>query len=133
MKQATYLKEWILSAGPAYRNLELAKDDLSSPMAPGSKFESLDGWSHMMRTSDKKVAFLYFENKAVSKQTVSGLLANKEYHATWWNPRTGTWIDMAPNGFLKTSNSGLLTLPDFPATPSENKDWAARLLNKEGY
>ena len=58
---------WILSAGTAYRNLELAKENLSSPLAPGSRLESLDGWSHMMRTSDKKWAFLYFENKAVSK------------------------------------------------------------------
>jgi hypothetical protein len=130
MKQAVYMKKWILSSGTAYRNLELAKDDLSSPMASGSLLESLDGWSHMMHTSDKKVAFLYFENKAVGKQTVSGLIANKDYRVQWWDPRTGKWIDMTSNGHIKTDSSGSLTLPNFPDTISENNDWAARLMVK---
>ncbi len=127
MDQARYLKAWILSAGTAYRDLDLAKDDLSAPKAPGSKRESLDGWSHMMRTRDRKLAFLYFENKAVNKQAVSGLLPNREYRATWLDPSTGKRIDMTPGGLMKTDGSGSLTLPPFPATNAENKDWAARL------
>ena len=132
MKHATYMKEWILSTGTEYRNLELAKDDLSSPKAPGSKLESLDGWSYMMRTPDKKVAFLYFENDAEENQTVSGLLAGQEYRAEWFDPRTGKWLDMPSDGFITINNSGSLILPDFPATSNENNDWAARLMIK-GY
>lgn len=130
MNQATYMKEWILSADTAYRNLELAKDDLSSPRAPG-KLESLDGWSHMMRTPDKNLVFLYFENNAAANQTVSGMLANKEYNAQWWNPRTGEWIDMSSGGTLKTNDNGSLILPSFPESTAENNDWAARLMDED--
>jgi len=82
----------------------------------------------MMRTTDKKLVFLYFEHKATPKQSVSGLLAAKVYQAQWWDPRTGVWIDMTSNGTIKTNDSGSLILPDFPATTAENKDWAARLM-----
>jgi hypothetical protein len=131
MKQAVYLKEWILSAGAEYRNLDLAKNDLSSPQAPDSKLESLDGWSHMMSTPNKKLAFIYFENQAVDQQTVSGLQANNKYNAEWYDPRTGEWIPMTEDGKIKTDDSGRMKLPAFPASGDEYNDWAARLMVPE--
>lgn len=131
MEQATYLKDMILSTGMAYRNLELATSDLSSPKAPGSILESLDGWSHMVRTTDKKLAFLYFENEATSRQTVSGFLPNEEYRAKWLDPRRGKWIHMGDDGILKSDSEGNLLLPDFPVRESKgDNDWAARLMVK---
>jgi len=35
---------------------------------------------------------------------------------------------MTSDGTIKTNDAGSLTLPDFPSTTAENKDWAARLV-----
>ena len=64
---ATYMRglgEFVLSEGTRYRDLQPASGDLSARKAPGSSEQGLDGWSFLMRTPDKTLGLLYFENKA---------------------------------------------------------------------
>lgn len=127
--QAHFLKDFILSEGLAYRNLELASASLSARTAPGSVQASLDGWTHMMRTPDNSIAFVYFENKAVT-QTISGMTPSRAYRAQWFNPRSGAWSD-AGGGTLTTDASGSVATPKFPNNVAvADSDWAMKLVDQ---
>ena len=128
MLQAHFLRDFIFSEGLKYRDLQLASDGLSARRAPGSLDASLDGWSHMMRTADKTLAFIYFENKAV-RQTISGMTATTAYKAQWFNPRTGAWSDVG-TGILTSDAAGRMTTPNFPNNVAvADSDWALKLVN----
>jgi hypothetical protein len=64
--------------------------------APGNPPEGLDGWSFMMRTPEKDLAFLYFENQAVLPE-ITGFSPGKEYIFHWYNTLNGEWHDLAPS------------------------------------
>jgi hypothetical protein len=64
---------------------------------------------------------LYFE-KGCPVSQVRGAKVQSAYRAQWFDPRTATWQD-AGNGTLKSSESGVITLPDFPG----DADWGLRL------
>lgn len=122
-RQAGYFRNFILSEGPAYQDLLLASDDLS---APRTKAIKMDEWSFMLRSADKKLALLYFENKA-ARQTISNMLPSREYKAQWYDPRTGQWFDMEA-GSLTSDSNGRIELPAFPSgEDAAQKDWAARI------
>ena len=119
--QMQHLKNFILSEGGRYQQLELASADLHPRIADGSSADGLDGWSFMMRTADRGFALLYFETKA-SRPTLAGLTPNARYTWTWFNPRDGTWL--APLA-LTAEATGTLAAPAFP---DAIHDWAAKLL-----
>jgi hypothetical protein len=123
MKQAGYFREFVLSEGIKYQSLLLASDDLSSARSSSIK---MDEWSFMLRSPDKKLAFLYFENKA-KRQIISNMLPSTKYRAQWYNPRTGKWFDIA-NGVLKSDSNGGIELPRFPTGEDVARDdWAAKV------
>ncbi|MDB4983444.1 MAG: hypothetical protein JWM82_4196, partial [Myxococcales bacterium] len=127
--QARHLAELVLSEGARYQDLLLASVDLSAAKNPAFPVASLDGWAHMMRTADKKLALLYFERAALT-QTISNMLPATSYKAQWFDPRTGQWSN-AGSGTLVSDAGGKLVLPAYPngaAGAPASTDWALKLM-----
>ena len=127
-EQMQHLRDFVLSLGETYRELQLASDALAPRTASDAIADGLDGWSFMMRTPDARHALLYFENGAVPA-TLNGLTADSSYTWRWFNPRTGTWL---PALTITSDASGQVASPSFPTDPdSPMSDWAARLQRAE--
>jgi hypothetical protein len=128
-ESATYmqhLKEFILSEGKRYEDLQLARVDVHPNKAPGSPEKGLDGWSYMMRTTEKDFALLYFENQSVLP-SLTNFKPNTSYYFQWFNPINGEWKEKIE---IKSDENGKLELPEFPdeKNPS-SKDWAAKIVS----
>ena len=122
--QMQWMQKFITSEGKAYQNLQLASDDISPRKAPGSPETGLDGWALMMMTEKKDLALLYFEDKA-ERPTIKNLEPNKSYQFTWYNTRTGQWLESST---VSTDSQGIVQLPSFPDGGDVAKlDWAAKL------
>jgi hypothetical protein len=113
-----------LSEGNKYQQLQLSSGNIHPQKAPNSPERGLDGWSFMMRTAEKDLALLYFENQAVLP-TLSGFKPDTSYRFQWFNPRNGQW---GKSIAVKTDERGILTPPGFPdgQNPSVT-DWAAKI------
>jgi hypothetical protein len=118
------LGAFVLSEGTRYWDLELASDDLSARKAPGSSDTGLDGWSFLMRTPDKTLGLLYFENKARRGRT-TGWTPRARYRFTWFDPRAGEWRESVD---LVADATGAMPLPPFPGGEDvAGTDWAAKI------
>jgi hypothetical protein len=119
------LKAFVLSEGARYRDLVPASDNLVPRKAPGSSEQGLDGWSFLMRTPERDLGFLYFENGAVTARS-RGWTPGGRYRFTWFDPREGEWREAVD---LTADARGDLQLPPFPggAAPAST-DWAARIV-----
>jgi hypothetical protein len=83
-----------------------------------------DGWAFMVRTADRSLALLYFEQKAMSPR-VGGLTPGARYRWTWFDVRTGRWI---AGSELPAGADGVLPAPRFPdGGVRAAQDWAAKL------
>lgn len=123
--QMQHLGKFILSEGNRYQELIPASTDLTPRSRPDSSTDGLDGWSFCLRTADRRLALLYLEDKALPPQ-VSGLVPGARYRWTWFNPRTGDWLEPL---MLTADANGQLRAPAQPAgTPGLSNDWAAKLL-----
>jgi len=122
--QMQHLKSFMLSEGDRYQDLLLATKDIDPSKAQGSPPNGLDGWAFMMRTDQKDLAFLYFENKA-QRATLSGFRPNQTYQWDWFDPRCGQWTKREQ---VVADAKGLITMPAFPGQlHSAQTDWAAKL------
>ncbi len=120
-----HLKSFIMSEGNKYQELKLATQNIHPQKAPNSVDIGLDGWSYMMCTSDKTLALLYFENKAMLPE-LSGFNPDKDYTLQWFDPITGKWKEKK---IIKSDNKGKLQLPEFPDKGQiKMRDWAAKIL-----
>ncbi len=120
-----HLKNFILSEGSRYQQLQLAYKNITPQKAPGAPENGLDGWSYMMWTPQKDFALLYFENGAVKPQ-LAGFTPNATYRFLWYHPKTGKWENAMT---IKSDNKGTLAVPGFPnGTNPSNADWAAKIL-----
>jgi hypothetical protein len=120
-----HLKNFILSEGNKYQQLQLAYKNITPQKAPGAPENGLDGWSYMMCTPAKDFALLYFENGAMTP-TLGGFIPNRNYRFQWYHPKTGKWEKSI---ILKADKKGLLTAPKFPnGVNPTNVDWAAKIL-----
>jgi hypothetical protein len=118
------LKAFMLSEGPRYENLLLASDQILPRKALGSPDDGLDGWSYMMRTAEKDLALLYFENKS-ALPTLNGFVAGKTYALTWFDPLDGDWHKAIP---VTADAHGTLRLASFPnGEQIASRDWAAKI------
>ena len=61
--------------------------------------------------------------KGCPRSQVRGARLNSIYRAEWFDPRKGTWQDVAGGGTLRSSVIGIIMLPDFPG----DIDWGLRL------
>ena len=119
------LGDFILSEGVRYRDLALASDDLAPRKAVGSSDSGLDGWSFLMRTPEKDLGFLYFEQRA-ARAVSAGWYPNGSYRFTWYDPRVGEWGESVD---LIADAQGVMQLPAFPASGEvASIDWAAKIV-----
>ncbi len=121
--QMQFLRNFILSEGKRYQDLELASADLDPRAAPGAPADGLDGWGYLMRRPQRDLAFVYFEHGAV-RPKVKALTPGAAYSWTWYNPRTGEWSAARE---LKADSAGTIVAPDFPPGGA---DWAAKLVRR---
>jgi hypothetical protein len=64
----------------------------------------------MMRTPEKDLAFLYFENKSVVPE-ISGFIPASKYLLLWLSPATGVWIKYIN---ILSDKNGEISIPAFP-------------------
>lgn len=122
--QMEYLSKFILSEGSRYQDLLLAREDILPKQSKDSDPFGLDGWAFMMRTKEKDLAMLYFENSCV-QPALEGFLPNKIYTYQWFDPRTGIWFGSAN---IKTDVNGRISLPEFPGgLATSQTDWCLKL------
>jgi hypothetical protein len=120
--QVRYLKDFIFSIGDRYQELEPMADLVS----PNKNHELLayDGWAYCARTPDKNIFLAYFE-KGCPQSEIRGAHLNSVYKAQWFNPREGTWKEVALNdGKLVSSRIGIILLPAMPS----NTGWGLKLI-----
>ncbi|MBD3266800.1 hypothetical protein GF373_09035, partial [bacterium] len=128
-KQAAYMREFIMSEDGAYQKLRLATAALHPHKSKGSREDGLDGWAYMMRTPDKRLAMLYFENQC-EVPNLSGFLPAQAYKLHWFNPRTGKWQDSRR---VKTNKKGEIHLQAFPGHEEATmSDWALKIKAGKG-
>jgi hypothetical protein len=122
--QMQHLGRFVLSEGDRYQQLEPASSDLRPRMRPDAPEDGLDGWSFMMRTADRRLALLYFEEKA-TRPRVAGLARNAGYTWRWYDPRQGRWLVPVA---LRSDREGSVRAPAFPGGASRaERDWATKL------
>lgn len=119
------LRDFILSEGGAYQNLQLAREDVRPHKAPGAPADGLDGWAYMMRTPDKRLALLYFEHQSVLP-TLRGFTPGARYSFRWYHPASGEWHDEVG---IQAGADGTLKIPGFPRADGRSfGDWAAKIV-----
>ncbi len=126
--QMVHLRTFIMSESAHLHHLELAVEDMSPRAStPDAKGHSMSGLGFMLRTPDKSMAMLYFEDCCKSP-LLKNMQPDETYSIVWFNPRTGEW---SGTGTIQTDNMGELQLPGFPGgltvTP-ENEDWALKIV-----
>lgn len=125
--QMKHLRDFVLSEGARYQELQLASGDLSTRRDADPRDDGLDGWAFMMRTPARDLALLYFENKAATPR-LAGFTAGASYRWTWFNPRRGGW---SPGISLTADADGGIAAPAFPAGHAGViNDWAAKLVRR---
>ena len=129
-KSADYMKwlrNFVLSEGASYRDLEPASDSLLPRISRGSSESGLDGWSFLMRTERRDFGLLYFEYDALRAKT-TGWTPNRRYQFSWYDPKTGTWRAAVT---VNSDGDGVIQLPIFPdGADVASTDWAAKLVGK---
>ena len=116
--QVQHLRTFALSEGTKYQNLE-PNAALVTPHQT-HQIRGNRGWAYCARTPEKDLFMLYFEADCPAA-TVRGTLANRAYHALWFDPRDGTWIEA---GTLRADQTCRIALPPFPS----KEDWALKLV-----
>jgi len=110
--QVKYLKDFVMSIGNRYQELE-PMADLVSPNKTHATL-AYDGWAYCARTPDKNIFLAYFE-KDCPQSEIRGTHLNGVYTAEWFNPRNGSWQQVAINdGRLISSRIGNILLPPTP-------------------
>jgi hypothetical protein len=126
-KYMEHLRDFIVSERGNYQKLELARHDVQPNKAPGAAEDGLDGWAYMMRTPDKSLAFLYFENNSVLP-TLHNFMPGSDYSFQWYHPVTGEWKEKV---LIRADEKGVLRVPEFPDTKDRaSNDWAAKIVAK---
>jgi hypothetical protein len=114
--------KFLMTAGAKYQDLAPHPELLSVSKTGDWPTE---GWAFLMRTDDKQLFKLYFEQRAAHPD-LSGALPNTSYKAQWFDPRTGAWSN-AGDGTLTADSQGRIILPAFPTADG---DWALSLSTK---
>ena len=123
--QLQYLAKFILSEGKAYQNCSPKKELLKPFKTKDSKDNGLDGWSYMLLSNEKDLAFLYFENKA-QVPVISGLIPNKSYTLIWFDPITGKWVDNYKS--ISSNDKGNIVIEIFVTGEIISKqDWCLKI------
>ncbi len=115
--EMSYLPRFALSEGRCYQDLVPNADLLEPNRTP--EITGNRGWAYCARTPDRGLFMIYFEANCPRAQ-VRGCAYRGAYEATWFNPRTGEWMQA---GTLIASDTCEIALPPFPG----EGDWALKL------
>ena len=124
-KQLQYIVPFLLTEGLRYREL-IPEPEFLTPNKMGDPM-GLRGWAFAAATASQDFLLCYIE-KDCPKLFARALRPYDIYRLTWFNPRTGEWLD-DESVDLEVYNYGFLPLP----LPPENTDWGFKLIrqNKE--
>ena len=120
--QMQHLRTFAFSVGRRYQDLEPDPAFVVPNATQISK--GYEGWAYAARTRDKNIFLAYFE-KGCPRSLVRGALPMSLYRAQWFDPRLGTWSDVA-DGVAKSNNIGEVQLPNYPS----DADWGISLVYK---
>ncbi len=123
--QMRHLASYVLSEGPRYQEL-VPNVDLVSPNQSGER-DGLVGWAYCARTPRQDLFLLYFEREC-PQATLSGALPGGRYTASWFDPRSGDWLETGTK-VLRADEAGRIALPRFPNDADESdSDWGLKLV-----
>jgi hypothetical protein len=123
-----HLKTFLFSEGRRYQDLVPCTDRILPNKSAGPKVTT--GWAYGAATPEQDLVLLYFE-KDCPEATITGVIPDAGYTASWFDPRNGRWIPV--NNPLVSDGSGRIALPPFPDKGAEGKvrsdiDWAIKLI-----
>ena len=121
-KQAPYLREFALSEGDRFFELE-PNSELITPNKAGEAMGYL-GWAYCAANPERDYALYYLE-KDCPPATVRGLLPLTRYRLNWFNPETGLWLEKSD--LLETDGVGRAVLPNIPL----EEDIGIKLIKEE--
>ena len=123
-KYMRHLRTFVLSEGDRYQELQPASDQVVPGKAPDAPETGLDGWAYMMRTPDKAMALLYFENRSVLP-VLKGFIPETDYLIRWFEPVTGEWQEPVR---VRADDRGNLEISAFPCGQNPSSaDHAAKI------
>jgi hypothetical protein len=126
--QMRHLKTFLLSEGRRYQDLVPCTDRIRPNKSAGAKVTT--GWAYGAATPEQDLVLLYFE-KDCPEATITGVIPDTGYTASWFDPINGRWIPV--NNPLVSDESGRITLPPFPDKKIRSDiDWAIKLIQIKG-
>lgn len=116
--QTRYFRDFLLSEGVRYREL-IPDAELLLPSHTG-KVAGWRGWAYCSATRKRDLVMGYVE-KECPHVKVRGLRPYDTYELSWFNPRSGEWLEEKPS--LEVTHAGNIPLPEYP----DELDWAFKL------
>lgn len=117
--QTRYIKDFILSEGLRYRDL-IPDANLMLPNQQGA-VAGWRGWAYCSATRKRDLLMGYTEKDCPENVKVRGLRPYDTYELTWFNPRTGEWLEDKVE--IEVTHMGNIPLPKRP----DDLDWAFKL------
>ena len=119
--QAVYLKNFVMSLNGRHKEL-IPDSECLIPNKSGSEF-GWTGWAYCAYTPDREIVLAYFEEETPREGILfRGGAYGGRYRLTWYNPRTGEWVDRD-----ETIEMDVRRVAELPALPDEH-DWALRMV-----
>ncbi len=126
--QMKHLRTFVLSEGNKYQDL-VPDVNLVSPNKSGDT-DSCIGWAYCAHTPNKDFFLLYFEKNS-PQAMLSGAQPNGKYEGSWFNPRTGAWIETDIENFI-ADQTGQIAIPEFPDNSMKSiEDWGLKLMLRD--
>lgn len=122
--QTRYYRDFILSEGKRYEDL-IPEPDLLFPSKAGAP-TGWRGWAYAAATKERDLIFGYTE-KDCPRVRLRGLRPYDIYEISYFDPRTGKWLEKKYQ--LEANHFGSILLPEDP----DELDWAfkAKKINTE--
>lgn len=111
-------RDFIFSEGKRYQEL-IPDCNYISPNKT-HEYNGFEGWAYCARTAEKDLIMVYYEKDCPSDR-IRSVRHDGIYRASWFDPRTGTWIDAGE--LLADPLERILSLPPKPT----EDDWGLKL------
>lgn len=116
----SHFKKFVFSEGNRYQEL-IPNADIVSPNKT-HELTSFEGWAFGALTKEKDLVLVYYE-KGCPSCRIRSVKADGVYQATWFDPRTGQWLDA---GQVVADCEARIAGVQMPQKPSDD-DWALKL------
>lgn len=112
-------KKFVFSEGKRYQEL-IPDSNFVSPNKTHD-YDGFDGWAYCARTPEKDLFMIYYE-KGCPSDRLRSTLHDGIYQATWFDPRTGEWIEAGQ--VTADPQERIMHLPKKPS----DEDWCLKLV-----